>query len=87
LFIVPTIFDHVVGYYSHNLDEAVGYCSHYFGSGCWLLVHIILDQAVGYCSHYFGSGCWSLFPSKIMGTVANGLIQNNGNSNQQPHPK
>jgi hypothetical protein len=55
------------------LDQDVGYCSHYFGSGCWLLftlfwvgllvtVPIILDQAVGYCSHYFGSGGWLLFP-------------------------
>jgi hypothetical protein len=25
--------------------------------------------------------------SKVMGTVTNSLIQNNGNSNQQPHPK
>jgi hypothetical protein len=55
------------------LDQAVGYCSDYFGSGCWLLftlfwvkllvtVHIIFDQAVGYCSGYFGSDCWLLFP-------------------------
>jgi hypothetical protein len=40
------------------LDQAVDYCSHYFGSGCWLLitlfwtwllvsVPIILDKAVG----------------------------------------
>ena len=39
------------------LDQAVGYCSHYFGSGCWLLfklfcimllvtVPIILNKAV-----------------------------------------
>jgi hypothetical protein len=44
------------------LDHAVGYCSHYFGSGCCLLfplvlimllvtIPIILDEAVGYCSH------------------------------------
>jgi uncharacterized membrane protein len=50
-----------------NLHQAGGYCSHYFGSGCWLLfplfwirllvtVLVILDQAVGFCSHYFGSG-------------------------------
>ena len=49
------------------LVHAVGYCSGYFGSGCWLLfplfwinllvtVPIILDQAVGYCSGY-----WLLF--------------------------
>jgi uncharacterized membrane protein len=55
------------------LNEAVGHCSHYFGSGCWLLiplfwmrllvtVPVILDQFVGYCSNYFGSGCWLLFP-------------------------
>jgi hypothetical protein len=40
------------------LDQDVGYCSHYFGSGFWLLfplfsirlliiIPIILDQAVG----------------------------------------
>jgi hypothetical protein len=40
------------------LDQAVGYYSHYFGSGCWLLfplfwirllvtVPMILDQVVG----------------------------------------
>jgi hypothetical protein len=34
-------------------DQAIGYCSHYFG----------LDQTVGYCFHHFGSGCWFLFPS------------------------
>jgi hypothetical protein len=77
------------------LDQAVGYCSHYFGSGCWFLfpsfwirllitVPIILDQAVGYCSQYFGSGSWLLLK---MGRVTNSLIQNNGNSNQQPDPK
>jgi hypothetical protein len=49
------------------LGQAAGYCSHYFGSGCWLLITlswtwllvifpIILDQAVGYCSNDFGSG-------------------------------
>jgi hypothetical protein len=54
------------------LDQAAGYCLHYFGLGCWLLitlswtwllviVPIILDQAVGYCSNDFGSGCWLLF--------------------------
>jgi hypothetical protein len=62
------------------LGQAAGYCSHYFGSGCWLLitlswtwllviVPIILDQAVGYCSNDFGSG------------------KKNGNSNEQPGPK
>jgi uncharacterized membrane protein len=60
-----------MGTVTNNL-MAVGHCSHYFGSGCWLLfplfwirmlvtVHIILGQAVGYCSHYFVSGCWLLF--------------------------
>jgi hypothetical protein len=55
------------------LDQAVGYGSYYFGSGCWLLftlfwirllvtVHIILDQAIGECSGDFGTGCWLLFP-------------------------
>ena len=55
-----------------QVDQAVGCCSHYFGSGCWLLftlflirmlvtVHIILGLAVGYCSYYFGPGCWLLF--------------------------
>ena len=39
------------------VDQAVGYCSGDFESGCLLL----LDEAVGYCSHYFGSGCWLLF--------------------------
>ena len=54
------------------LDQAVGYCSYYFGSGYRLLFPlfwirplvtfpIILDQAVGYGSYYFGSGCWLLF--------------------------
>jgi hypothetical protein len=72
------------------LDQAVGYCSHYFGSGCWLLfalfwvrllvtVPIILDQAVGYSSGDFRSGCWLLFP--LFWT------QNNVNSNQHPDPK
>jgi hypothetical protein len=87
------------------LDQTVCYCSHYFGSGCWLLfslfciglvvtVLIILDQVVGYCAHYFGSGLLVSFPvildqtvAKIMRTVTNSLIQNNGNSNQQPDPK
>jgi hypothetical protein len=102
------------------LDQAVGDCSHYFGSGCWLLfpsfwirllvtVSIILDEAVGYCSHHFGSSCWLLFPSfwiRLLVTVpiildqvvsycshhfgsgvTNSLIQNDGNSNQQPDPK
>jgi hypothetical protein len=75
------------------LDQVVGYCSPYFGSGCWLLfrllwirllvtVPFILNHAVGYCSGYFGSGCLLLFPS-----VTNSLIQNIGNSNQQPDPK
>jgi hydrogenase-4 membrane subunit HyfE len=43
------------------LNQAVGYCFHYFESGSWSLfllywirllvnVPIILDQAVGYCS-------------------------------------
>ena len=58
--------------FKFQVDQAVGYCSHYFGSDCWLLfplfwirllvtIPIILDHAVGYCSHYFGSGCWLLF--------------------------
>jgi hypothetical protein len=56
------------------LDQAVGYSSYYFGSGCWLLfplfwirllviVPIILDQAISYCFY-------------------NRLIQKNRNSNQ-----
>jgi hypothetical protein len=47
------------------LDQAIGYCSEYFGSGSLLLFPlfwmkllstfpIILEQAVGYCSYYFG---------------------------------
>jgi hypothetical protein len=32
-----------------TLDQAVGYSSYYFGSGCQLLFPIILDQAVDYC--------------------------------------
>jgi hydrogenase-4 membrane subunit HyfE len=47
------------------LDQAVGYCSGYYGSGCWLLlplfwipllvtVPVIFDQVVGECSGYFG---------------------------------
>jgi hypothetical protein len=65
------------------LDQAVSYCSHYFGTGCWLLfplfwirqvvtVSIILDQDVGYLSHYFGPGCWFLFPllwTRLLATV------------------
>ena len=38
------------------LDQAVGECSHYFGSGCWLLFPF-LYQSVGHCFYYFGSGC------------------------------
>jgi hypothetical protein len=77
------------------LDQAVGYCSHYFESGCWLLFplfwirllvtdHIILDQAVGYCSYYFGSGCWLLFPlfwTRLLVTVPIILDQVVGYSN------
>jgi hypothetical protein len=55
------------------LDQSVGYCSHYYGSGGWLLftllwvrllitVHISVDEAVGYCSHYIRLSCWLLFP-------------------------
>jgi hypothetical protein len=62
LVIVPIIF-----------DQAVGSCSHYFGSGCWLLfpffwirllvaVPIILKQAVDHRSYDFGSGCYLPFP-------------------------
>ena len=50
------------------LGLAVGYCSYYFGPGCWLVlqrfwirllatVPVILDQAVGNCSGDSGSGC------------------------------
>jgi hypothetical protein len=46
------------------LDQAVGYCSHFGGTGCWLLfplflirlliiIPIILDQVVGYCTGDF----------------------------------
>jgi hypothetical protein len=74
--------------FKFQVDQAVSYCSHYFGSGCWLLfplywirllvtVPVILDQAVGYLT------AWS----KIIGTVTNSLVQNNSNSNQQPDPK
>jgi hypothetical protein len=38
------------------LDQNVGYCSHYFGLGCWLLFPFFY-QSVGHCSYYFGSGC------------------------------
>jgi hypothetical protein len=39
------------------LDHAVDECSHYFGSGCFFSVPVILDQVepdqvVGYCSHF-----------------------------------
>jgi hypothetical protein len=39
------------------LDHAVDECSHYFGSGCFFNVPVILDQVepdqvVGYCSHF-----------------------------------
>jgi hypothetical protein len=55
------------------MGQAVGNCSHYCGSSCWLLfplfcfdlvvtVLIILDQVVGYCSHYFGSGLFVTVP-------------------------
>jgi hypothetical protein len=62
------------------LDQAVGYFSHQFGSGSWLLFtlfwirvfvtfSIILDPAVGYCSRYFGSGFWlvSIFLDQAVG--------------------
>jgi hypothetical protein len=60
--------------FEEAIKPAVGCCSHYIGSGCWLLfpsfsirllvtVPIILDQVVGYCSHYFGSSCRLLFQS------------------------
>jgi hypothetical protein len=39
------------------LDQVVGYCSHYYGSGLLVTVPVILDQAVGYCSGDLGSGC------------------------------
>ena len=69
--------------FKFQVDQVAGYCSHYFGSGCWLLftlfwirllvtVPIILDQAVGYCSGYFGSDCWLLFPlfwTRLLATV------------------
>jgi hypothetical protein len=71
------------------LDQAVGYCSYYFGSGCWLLfpifwirrlvtVPIILNRAVGYSSYFL---------DQALGTVTNNLIQNNRSRNQQPGPK
>jgi hypothetical protein len=78
------------------LDQIAGYCSHYFGSGFWLLfrlfwirllvtVHIILGQAVGYCSHYFGSGCWLLF--RLFSITLLVTVHIILNSNQQSDPK
>jgi hypothetical protein len=69
-------------------------CFHFFIS-LLFIVPIILDQDVGCCSYYFESECWLLFPlfwirllaDKKMETVANSLIQNNGNSNQHSDPK
>jgi hypothetical protein len=59
--------------FKFQVDQAVGYCSHFCESGCWSLylllwarllvtLPIILDQAAGYCFHHFGSGFWLLFP-------------------------
>jgi hypothetical protein len=66
------IVDQAVGYFYIIMGHAVGCCSHYLGSCCWLLfplfwirlvvtVSIILGQTVGYCSHHFGWGCLLLF--------------------------
>jgi uncharacterized membrane protein len=52
---VPIISDQAVDYFSIILDQAVGHCCYYFGSGCWLLlplfwirllvtVHIIINS-------------------------------------------
>jgi hypothetical protein len=39
------------------LDQVVGYCSDYYGSGLLVTVPVILDQPVGYCSGDLGSDC------------------------------
>jgi hypothetical protein len=64
------------------LDQAVDYCSHYFGSGRWLLFQLFSIKmlvTVGNSNQQLDH--------KIMGTVTNSLIQNNGNSNQQHDKK
>jgi hypothetical protein len=40
------------------LDQAVGYCFHFYWIRLLVNLHIILDQDVGYSSNYFPSTCW-----------------------------
>jgi hypothetical protein len=58
------------------LDQAISYCSEYFGSGSLLLFPLFWMKLL------------STFPIILeMERVTNSLIKNNGNSNQQPDPK
>jgi hypothetical protein len=62
------------------LNQAVGYCFHYFESGCKItgtVINILIQNNRNNDQQ----------TDKKMETVANILIQNNVNIHQQPDPK